>query len=155
MFVMFRVPGPPVAKARPRVTTHGTYTPRSTRLYETKVRAAYMEQVGDVRFAQGAPVALKVLVFKTPPKSSSKAKRLQMLSGAIGAVQKPDWDNFGKIVSDALNGAAWEDDAQVVNAQVVKLYGEEPGIWVLIADAELFAHEVTSARAMFAACKGE
>lgn len=31
-----------------------------------------------------------------------------------------DWDNFGKNVSDALNGVAYRDDAQVVVGVVVK-----------------------------------
>ena len=33
---------------------------------------------------------------------------------------KPDWDNIGKLVSDALNGLAWKDDSQVVKADISK-----------------------------------
>lgn len=148
MIVMFRVDGPAVGKARPRVTMHGTYTPKQTREYEAKLQEAYMEQCGDKRFPDGAPVALKVVVVKAPPKSASKKIREQMLSGGLLPVQKPDWDNFGKI-TDALNGIAWADDSQVVNGQVVKVYGEQPFMGIIISDAETFAHEAAGIRGMF------
>jgi Holliday junction resolvase RusA-like endonuclease len=45
---------------------------------------------------------------------------------------KPDWDNVGKIVCDALNGVAWHDDAQIVDAHVEKRYGIEPMVCVVI-----------------------
>ena len=35
-------------------------------------------------------------------------------------VVRPDADNVAKLVLDALNGAAWEDDTQVVALSVVK-----------------------------------
>ncbi len=31
-----------------------------------------------------------------------------------------DWDNLGKLVSDALNGVCWLDDSQVDDARVLK-----------------------------------
>ena len=31
-----------------------------------------------------------------------------------------DWDNLGKLVSDALNGVCWHDDSQVDDARVLK-----------------------------------
>lgn len=41
--VRFFVDGRPVPKGRPRVTRHGTYTPKSTREYEAAIRAARAE----------------------------------------------------------------------------------------------------------------
>ena len=35
-------------------------------------------------------------------------------------VQKPDADNDAKLVLDALNGLAWEDDQQVNDLHVIK-----------------------------------
>jgi Holliday junction resolvase RusA-like endonuclease len=34
--------------------------------------------------------------------------------------QRCDWDNLGKLVSDALNGVCWLDDSQVDDARVIK-----------------------------------
>ena len=36
--------------------------------------------------------------------------------------KKPDCDNIAKIILDALNGIAYDDDSQVAMLNVVKLY---------------------------------
>jgi Holliday junction resolvase RusA-like endonuclease len=36
---------------------------------------------------------------------------------------RPDADNIGKQIGDALNGVVWRDDAQIVDIRVRKLYG--------------------------------
>lgn len=45
--------------------------------------------------------------------------RLEVIS--YGANVRSDWDNIGKLVSDALNGVFWEDDRQIVDGRVQKL----------------------------------
>lgn len=45
---------------------------------------------------------------------------------------KPDWDNIGKGISDALNGIAWKDDSQVYWSNVKKVYGAEPRVEVSV-----------------------
>lgn len=54
-------------------------------------------------------------------------------------VVRPDADNVAKLVLDALNGAAWEDDTQVVSLSVVKRdrtrrEGERTVVWVTWVD---------------------
>jgi Holliday junction resolvase RusA-like endonuclease len=66
-------------------------------------------------------------------KSDSLKKRQAKLCGLLRPVKRPDFDNIAKIVCDALNGVAWHDDAQIVNAQVIKLYGVEPCVKVWIS----------------------
>lgn len=149
MIVSFKVPGKAVGKARPRVTMHGTYTPRQTVQYEQKIQAAYQEAFGAFRFPEGVPVALSVVVVKEPPKSATKKQRAAMLSGELMPVQKPDWDNFGKVVSDALNGVCWHDDSAVVIGDVVKVYGPEPWLGVIVSDASTFWHRVRETMAYF------
>jgi Holliday junction resolvase RusA-like endonuclease len=49
-----------------------------------------------------------------------------------------DWDNFGKLVSDALNGRAWNDDRQVRMAGVnIYSHSQEPRTEVEIYDLSL------------------
>ena len=44
-----------------------------------------------------------------------------------------DWDNLAKLVCDALNGAAWDDDDQIVSAEVHKgIDRENPRTEVII-----------------------
>lgn len=132
MVFAFTVDGKAVGKARPRVTIHGTYTPRATVEYEKRVRLAYLEQAGP-EFGERALV-LSVLVVKEPPKSASKATREAMLAGEILPTVKPDFDNYAKVVSDALNGIAWHDDAQIVLGECLKVYGEQARLVAVISD---------------------
>lgn len=37
----------------------------------------------------------------------------------------PDIDNQMKAAADALNGIAWKDDAQIVDARLSRRYGRE------------------------------
>lgn len=59
-------------------------------------------------------------------------KQQDALEGRLMHTTKPDWDNLGKIVSDALNLVAWKDDSQVFWANVKKLYGVEPRMDVTV-----------------------
>ena len=55
-----------------------------------------------------------------------------MLSGFIRPTVKPDWDNIGKLVADALNGIAYDDDKCIVDAQVRKFYSDQPRTDIII-----------------------
>ena len=43
---------------------------------------------------------------------------------------RPDADNIGKAVSDAIQQIVFTDDARVADARVVKLYSDAPGLVV-------------------------
>ena len=70
------------------------------------------------------------------PASWSKAKRQEALEGKLAHMGKPDWDNVGKIITDALNQVAWNDDSQIISASVIKTYGAEPKVIVKIYGGE-------------------
>lgn len=126
---IFRVLGPPQGKARPRVTRHGTYTPKRTRDYERAIRQAWQD-AGAVSFGT-APVSVTLYAEFEPPKSLSKKKRLDLIDRGA-PTKKPDADNILKAVCDALNGHAYADDAQIVRAVIVKEYGLCAGVYVTI-----------------------
>lgn len=130
----FIIHAAPVGKARPRVTTHGTYTPKKTKDYEALVQREYKAQCRDIYFGTGA-IAVMIEAYYPIPKSASKTKRQRMLSGEIRPTVKPDADNVMKAVCDALNGIAYYDDAQIVESHFLKLYGEEPKVHVTIETA--------------------
>ncbi len=75
---------------------------------------------------------MKVTAYMPIPKSASKKRHELMLSGAIRPTVKPDWDNIGKLVADALNGVAYDDDKCIVDAQVRKFYSETPRTVVVL-----------------------
>lgn len=135
MMIEFTVPGEPFGKQRPRHSrvSGTTYTPRETREHEALIRQEYRRQSG-VKFPQGAQLRITVTAVMGIPKSTPKYRRADMLSGKIRPTKKPDWDNIGKLVCDALNGVAYDDDKCVCEAVVRKFYGCEPRILVRLED---------------------
>ena len=122
--IMFTLPGGPQGKGRPRYVqrTGRAYTPDKTVAYEELVRQRYLEAAKGLDFGEG-PVCVIITAIFPIPKSFSKKKTEQAMEGTLYPTKKPDWDNIGKIICDALNGIAYKDDSQVVNAMVVKVYG--------------------------------
>lgn len=106
------IPGPPTGKARARVTHHGTYTPKLTVLAENEIRAIWRENgsptlTGAVSVYVNAYVGRPASHFKRDGTLSAKGQRERR------CIRRPDVDNIGKLVLDALNKHAWLDDHQV------------------------------------------
>ena len=136
MTIVFSVPGDPKGKARPKVTrtkagTSLTYTPDKTVAYEELVRLRFTEAAQGRSFPAGKPLRLCVVAFHSVPKSKPKKTKAAMLLNEIRPTKKPDFDNIFKIICDALNGLAYADDAQIVEAQIVKAFtGDQPRVEV-------------------------
>lgn len=102
-----------------QATEGGTYVGRDTE------RAAALRDAGRT---YGIAVTLR---FWCPiPTGLSKRKR-EALDGQL-CLKKPDIDNYIKLVLDALNGIAWEDDNAVANIAASKGYSFEPRTEVCI-----------------------
>ena len=120
----FDVPGPPVGKKRHK---NGQafgggmihYTDQKTVNYEGMVK--WVAKQAGVRMLEG-PLWMHITAFAPLPKSASKALRELTARGNAYFTTKPDWDNVGKIIGDALNGVAWRDDSQVADGRVIKRY---------------------------------
>lgn len=123
----FTVYGEPTAKGRPRFTKNGKpYTPEKTTAYENLVKLSFDQQVIEGPI-EGEVTAIITAYFAIP-KSTSKKKEQQMLLGNICPTKKPDTDNIAKIILDALNGRAYQDDKQVVQLMVKKYYTHMPRV---------------------------
>lgn len=96
--LVFMVPGEPVPKARPRVVRGGTYTPPRTVEAEERVRQY-----------------IKVAYPHLRPAGCDYAVSLEFQFGGVG---RGDWDNYAKLICDALNGVVWQDDHQIRRADV-------------------------------------
>lgn len=106
----------PVAKGRPQFSKAGhCYTPTKTSLFEKEIRilAAQQMRLNSFRILTGPITAVVTFYIKKP----------QKLTRQFPAT-KPDLDNLIKGVFDALNGIAWDDDAQVCRIECEKVYGE-------------------------------
>ena len=98
--VRFIVPGEPLSKARPRVTKRGTYTPKSTLEQEKRVLREWL--------VLGTTPFLYQVVIDIDFYNATKHRR--------------DIDNMAKLVLDALNKHAFEDDYQVVGLNLRKFF---------------------------------
>ena len=112
MEVTIEVYGKVKGKARPRVTKYGVYTPKESKAYEREIAEEY-RKTGAEPFT--GEVAVFVTTYREMPKSRPKSVQSEP------DVYKPDADNIGKIVQDALNGIAYTDDKQVTLLRVRKM----------------------------------
>ena len=136
------IPGPPVAKARPRVTKTGrAYTPNKTRQWERMAAQA-------IRFGWGsAPMvdrAIMITVTAVYPRPSRKPRGVNAevwKSGArIWRPCRPDLDNVIKAALDAAQLAGvLKDDGLVVELHAVKVWaaiGEQPSVILSFSEVE-------------------
>ena len=121
-----------MAKQRPRFNrqTGKAYTPDTTANYENFIKSRFADRF-PAHVPDDMPVTLHVNAIFPIPKSWTQKKTEAAIHREIYP-GKPDWDNIGKIVSDALNGIAWTDDARIKEAHISKCYGTRPGLAVLI-----------------------
>ena len=99
--IEFELQGEPKPKGRPRMTRTGhTYTPKETRQAEVAVQLAW-ELSGGQKL--NGPLVLECKFY-------------------VGTKRKKDTDNMLKLVQDALNKRAYEDDDQIVQLVAWKFY---------------------------------
>lgn len=121
MAVVIHVPGVPVAKARARVTKTGhTYTPTKTAKHEKLIADIARTLTEPIE----GPLGLRVTFFMPIPESWSKTKKEAATRGDLLPTTRPDLDNLGKTVMDALNWVAYKDDSQIVRLEMSKFYGK-------------------------------
>ena len=145
MIFYFEVPGKPQGKARartfynPQTGKSQSITPSKTAMYENWVKQCFISKYQKLKIEQGRPLSVYIDAYFEIPKSTSKKKMEQMVDGEIMPCKKPDLDNIAKVVCDALNGLAYQDDAQIVSLKINKYYTKnEPKI---IVGIDLFKKE--------------
>ena len=102
--IIVELPGVPVPKARARTGRGGHFfTPAKTRNYELALATPAKCVMGGASRSRARCG------------SSLRCKRNSLPTA------RPDADNYLKSAKDALNGIVWKDDAQVVDARVIKV----------------------------------
>lgn len=141
--IYFIVDGKVQPKQRPKVYRNKytgqvrAMTPKETVDYENKVKASFYEACDGEKFFLTGAVQMTVNVYVAIAKSTPKKTREKMLTGELKPITRTgDLDNLFKAISDALNGVAYDDDSQIIDATIRKFYGEQ-------AKAEITIREVT------------
>lgn len=120
-------------KQSARFTKFGVYQNPKVKAYELEVQRAFREKYkSDVRFPSNMPLVISLRVYLPIPTSKTKTFKEQAEKGLIRPTTKPDTDNCGKIIKDALNGFAYYDDRQIVSEHIEKWYSSEPRVEVQI-----------------------
>jgi Holliday junction resolvase RusA-like endonuclease len=127
--IKFIIPGEPQGKARARVTRFGNYTPEKTVNYEALIKHIYTQKTEIMHIGQ---LAIDITAYYSIPKSYSYKKQREMEEHIIRPTKKPDGDNILKIVADALNKIAYNDDSQIVEARIRKYYSHAPRVEVVL-----------------------
>ena len=135
----FIVDGKPQGKQRPRFSriSKTVYTPNKTAKYEKQIAKAYTDSGGRY-IPKGCYVSVTVHAFFPVPKSYSKKRREDCLERVLRPDKKPDMDNILKVVLDALNEVAYEDDKQVVELIGRKYYTPGDGyLWINVREVDV------------------
>lgn len=131
--IILTIPGKPFGKQRPRVTKTGiAYTPQETVNYENFIKLLYMQKYRDLKLE--GPLRMIIRAFYKIPKSASRKDKELMEQNIIRPTKKPDVDNIVKVVLDALNDLAYEDDRQIVELYVSKFYAEDEFVEVVVEE---------------------
>lgn len=134
------VEGEPQGKGRPRASSRGgfvrMYTPSKTKDYEEVI-------ANEARYAMrgrekiSGPVLVELEMYHSIRKSWPKAKRELARINKVVPTIKIDADNCLKVFCDALNGVAWVDDVQVVNATISKRFSDIPCVIFRVVPLDL------------------
>jgi len=135
--IIIELAGAPEGKGRPRFVraTGLAYTPAQTRKYESHLRLAAQDAMGD-RPALEGPVCVTVVASFPVPTSWSGKKQRAALAGMIRPTIAPDADNLLKML-DSFNLIVWKDDRQIVDARIIKRYDARPSLRVEVFPVDL------------------
>lgn len=123
----------PRGKGRPRFGRGHAFTDSKTRAYENRL-ASEARLLMRGKPAMEGPLSVTVGAFFPIPKSWPKARQQAAIAGTERPVGKPDADNLLKSL-DSFNGIFWKDDAQIVQATVMKRYSSAPALVIQIREA--------------------
>jgi Holliday junction resolvase RusA-like endonuclease len=83
------------------------------------------------------PISLELRFIMPRPKSHYRANGQLKPGAPTFHTGTPDLDKLIRCVKDALTSVAWKDDKQVcLMPATMKLYGEQPGVYITIQGAE-------------------
>lgn len=95
--------------------------------------AARKAWCGHVPYCGPVEVRLR-LRFPLPSSARASVRRRIEAGDSLPHAVRPDVDNCTKSIFDCLIGICWEDDKQIARLTVEKIYTNEPGVDVRIAE---------------------
>lgn len=120
----------PVKDGQGNLTGVRPVTPKKQR----KGRDNFLKAIGRMRPKKPitGPLGLEITAFLPIPKSWPKYKQREARETVRRPESTPDWDNYGKFISDALEGIFYPNDKHIVGAGVSLFYSDQPRWEILI-----------------------
>jgi Holliday junction resolvase RusA-like endonuclease len=131
---MFRfvLSGNPIPQKQTRFSCRGGFP----RAYDPSKKDLEMIQWQIKPFAPNeplmGPISLTICFFMPIPKSTSRAKVDMMMRRVILPISKPDEDNLAYIVTNALKKIVYNDDSQICEKHVYKVYDTMPRTEIIV-----------------------
>lgn len=135
--IEFTVPGPPGTQRRSRLFTAGGRARAAKHPTTLREQARVREYAEGVRPEKPLQGPLRVSIHAAFPVARSWPAWRQeaAIKGAVQHTARPDADNVGKLVLDALTQSGWwRDDSQVVELTVRKVYSDRPRTVVSVVE---------------------
>ncbi|WP_427112982.1 RusA family crossover junction endodeoxyribonuclease [Megasphaera sueciensis] len=133
--------GEPFAQERPRFSVFGghvhAYDPKKSKDYKNTICAEtvqlmYMAKQKGYTLPLDCPLQFALYIYRSIPKSFSKAKQRAAREHRLYPSTKPDTDNYIKVVLDGMgfqkSKILFTDDSRIVSIRAVKLYDDQPRI---------------------------
>jgi Holliday junction resolvase RusA-like endonuclease len=128
--IQFFAAGEPKGQPRPRAFSRGgharVYDPGTAEGWKSQIANCGKEHIPETPLA--GPIQLRIEFFFPRPKSHYRKNGELKLGAPTWVEKKPDFDNAAKAACDALTILGfWRDDAQVVDARILKKYAHGAG----------------------------
>jgi len=135
--ISFFVPGNPKGQQRHRTTKGGVHYDPSAGDKKDFLAKAMEHRPSEP--LDGPLCLVLVCVFPRPKAHFGTGRNAGLLKEGAPwwYPSTPDWDNVGKFVGDTLNGIFWRDDRLIVLAAMYEIYGDVPGIGVIVREPTL------------------
>ena len=136
--IIFMIHSAPVPQARHRMTWRKgrppfAYDPTK----EDKVNFLIQAKPYAPKKPLEGPVYLKVILRLPRPKKHFRTGKFSndlREDAPKWHTKRGDWDNYGKFISDALNGVFWKDDSQISMVEIQKVYHQNTGYIIHIME---------------------
>jgi Holliday junction resolvase RusA-like endonuclease len=134
--MILTIPGQPIAKKRPRFSTHHgyvqTYDCQGKEKKEFQMKLLIEKNKQEYFFEDDDVFRLDFIFAIEPAKSLTKREKERRLYGCTGPgleglhTIKADLDNLQKFVLDCGNQLLWSDDCKIFEIHALKVWSLEP-----------------------------
>ncbi|BDH16408.1 MAG: hypothetical protein [Bacteriophage sp.] len=124
--------GEPKAQARARASSNLNHFYDPSKSFKLVINEAIRNELGNDFKPINSEIYFEARYYKPFPKSTSKKNQVLMELGVVRPTNKPDLDNYEKLLYDALLNVLYLDDSIVVSGNHQKFFSCKPRVEITI-----------------------